>query len=110
MVDEPRLALRLIVVYGAIFQLDKIDNPRYCCSMVVNSTAEARRVIKDWMYGVLVERGETVASLAEQLGMSRANLHRTCSGTQAPRITTLIEIADGLGYDLDLRFVKRGDG
>lgn len=75
--------------------------------MVVNSTAEARRVIKDWMYGVLIERGETVASLAEQLGMSRANLHRTCSGTQAPRITTLIEIADGLGYDLDLRFVRR---
>lgn len=78
--------------------------------MIVTDTREARQAIRLWMYEVLEERGETIASLAESLHMSRANLHRICAGHSAPRLTSLIEIADGLGYDIDLGFVKRGDG
>lgn len=51
--------------------------------------------------------GMTQKELAEKIGVSRPNISRMEKGDYNPTIDMLVKVADGLGLDVDVRFVDR---
>lgn len=53
--------------------------------------------------------GMTQKELAEKIGVSRPNISRMEKGDYNPTIDMLVKVADGLGLDVDVRFVDRNE-
>ncbi len=51
--------------------------------------------------------GLTQRDLAQRMGVSQAVVARLLSGEHSPRIDTIAAAADAMGYDLEIRLVKR---
>ncbi|MDA0270011.1 MAG: helix-turn-helix transcriptional regulator [Chloroflexi bacterium] len=51
--------------------------------------------------------GLTQRELAERMGVSQSVVARLLSGQHSPRIDTIASAAHAMGYDLEVRFVKR---
>lgn len=57
--------------------------------------------------GARNREGLTQRELAERMGVSQAVVSRLLSGQHSPRIDTIAAAARAMGYDLEIRLVKR---
>ena len=54
-----------------------------------------------------IENGTTQAQLAEDIGTTRSYVNRIIKGENGVVNKTFVQMMEGLGYDIDINYVKR---
>lgn len=57
-----------------------------------------------------IENGTTQAQLAEDIGTTRSYVNRIIKGENGVVNKTFVQMMEGLGYDIEINYVKRQDG
>ena len=56
-----------------------------------------------------IENGTTQAQLAEDIGTTRSYVNRIIKGENGVVNKTFVQMMEGLGYDIEINYVKRQD-
>ena len=56
-----------------------------------------------------IENGTTQAQLAEDIGTTRSYVNRIIKGENGVVNKTFVQMMEGLGYDIEINYVKRED-
>ena len=54
-----------------------------------------------------IENGTTQAQLAEDIGTTRSYVNRIIKGENGVVNKTFVQMLEGLGYDIEIKYVKR---
>ena len=54
-----------------------------------------------------IENGTTQAQLAEDIGTTRSYVNRIIKGENGVMNKTFVQMMEGLGYDIEINYVKR---
>ncbi len=54
-----------------------------------------------------IENGTTQAQLAEDIGTTRSYVNRIIKGENSVVNKTFVQMMEGLGYDIEINYVKR---